>query len=463
VIPSDDPGCRARNPAEPDRDRPPLTHHEAVAHVHGICFKTGPPERIGVELEWLVRDARDPRIPVDPARVTAALDGIGGPGVLPSGSRLTTEPGGQLELSSPPAAGIAECVTTVAKDMTAVLEAMRAAGLQLSGHGLDPLRPPLRVVNSPRYVAMEAFFDRSGPAGRIMMCSTASVQVCLDAGEDGSGPQSTSWRWQVLHAIGPVLVAAFANSPLREGRPTGWRSTRQAVWGQLDPGRTRPPPGAHAPSTCTDLRSRWADYALDAQLMCIRRRGDGSWVAPPGLTFRSWLREADRRSAEAAERQPAGRGPAERGPAERGSAERGPAGRRPTLDDLDYHLSTLFPPVRPRGHLELRVIDAQPGQGWIVPTAVAWALLSDPQAGDAALEATEPLWSGGGDPWLRAARDGPGDPAIARAARACFAAATSALRRRAAPASLIHAVDDFVERYVGRSRCPADDLLEEIA
>ena len=40
---------------------------------------------------------------------------------------------------------------------------------------------------------------------------------------------------------------------------------------------------------------------------------------------------------------------------------------RPPGSDLSYHLSTLFPPVRPRGHLEVRVIDAQPGDGWIVP------------------------------------------------------------------------------------------------
>ena len=26
---------------------------QAAAHIHGICLKTGPPERVGVELEWL--------------------------------------------------------------------------------------------------------------------------------------------------------------------------------------------------------------------------------------------------------------------------------------------------------------------------------------------------------------------------------------------------------------------------
>jgi glutamate--cysteine ligase len=428
---------RARDD-EARREQAPLTEDAAAAHIHGICFKTGPPERVGVELEWLVRDARDPALPIGPARVKGALAGLDSPGALPASGCLTTEPGGQLELSSLPAASIGECVADAARDMAAVTEAMQAAGLRLSGHGLDPFRPPLRVLDSPRYAAMEEFFDRSGPDGRIMMCSTASVQVCLDAGEDGTGGQSYLSRWHLLHTVGPVFVAAFANSPLRQGRPTGWRSTRQAVWARLDPGRTKPPQGTQRPGVSTDVRSRWADYALDAELMCIRRDGTDSWQAPPGLTFRDWLSN--------------------------GNAERhGQTGRHPTLDDLDYHLSTLFPPVRPRGHLELRMIDAQPGDGWVVPTAVAWAVLSDPQATAASLAAAEPLWAGRGDPWLRAARYGPADGKIARAVRTCFEAAEAALRRSHAPASLLRAVADFAERNVHRDRCPADDLLEEPA
>ncbi len=414
------------------RDAGPLTEDDAAAHIHGICFKIGPPQRVGVELEWLVRDARDPALPVGLARVKAALAGLDSPAALSAKGCLTIEPGGQLELSSLPAASVGECVAGAARDMAPVTEAMRAAGMRLSGHGLDPLRPPLRVLDSPRYAAMEEFFDRSGPAGRIMMCSTASVQVCLDAGEDGTGERSYRGRWHLLHMIGPVMVAAFANSPLRQGRPTGWRSTRQAIWASLDPARTRPPQGIRRPGVGADVRSRWADYALDAELMCIRREGAGSWVAPPGMTFRDWLA---RRDAE----------------------------RRPTLGDLDYHLSTLFPPVRPRGYLELRMIDAQPADGWVVPTAVVWAVLSDSLAGEAVLAAAEPLWAGRGDPWLRAARHGPADASMARAIRACFEAAESALRRSRAPASLLRAVADFAERYVHRARCPADDLLEEPA
>src|SRR5579859_6501725 len=100
-----------------------LDEDDAAEHIHGICLKTGPPRRVGVELEWLVRDARDPALPVPAERVAQAvarfptagepgappggtvLDAV--PGLLPSGAFLTAEPGGQLELSSLPADSLA--------------------------------------------------------------------------------------------------------------------------------------------------------------------------------------------------------------------------------------------------------------------------------------------------------------------------------------------------------------------
>jgi glutamate--cysteine ligase len=435
----------------------PLTESDAEEHIHGICFKTGPPHRVGVELEWLVRDDRDPGIRVDQQRVAAALAGLGAPGALPGGGRLTTEPGGQVEISSAPAEGLAPCVDITRRDLAALRQAVLPAGLCLAGEGLDPLRSPHRVLEVPRYAAMEEFFNRAGPWGRLMMCSTASVQVCLDAGVQGTGPASVAWRWRLLHALGPVFVAAFANSPLREGRPTGWKSTRQAIWARLDPCRTRPPQNAapaghgHGQALDADPRATWINYALAAEVMCVRRPGDEPWTAPAGLTFRGWLR---------------------------GGGE-----RRPTLEDLSYHLSTLFPPVRPRGHLEYRVIDAQAGDGWIVPAAVVTALLDDETASQAAMGAAEVLWhtastacggdfgdeagAGGGagwdcgSPWEWAARHGPTDPIIGDISVKCFEAAEPALARLGAPAPVREAVAAFAERYATRYRCPADDRLDE--
>jgi len=418
---------------------PPLTEREAEEQAHGIAFKTGPPGTVGVELEWLVCDGRDPALPVDQRRVAAALARLDEPGALPGRGRLTTEPGGQVELSSAPASGLGGCVAAAGSDLTAVRQAIAPAGLSLAGHGLDPLRPPRRVLDLPRYAAMEQFFDRSGPWGRVMMCSTASVQVCVDAGQEQSGPSGFRWRWHLLHGLGPVLVASFANSPFQDGRMSGWKSTRQAVWSRLDPSRTRAPADAEPGAADrgprwpedTDPREDWVSYVLDAQVMLLRDPGSRRWTAPTGLTFRDWVR--------------------------------GAAGPPPTADDLTYHLSTLFPPVRPRGHLELRVIDAQPGDGWIVPTAVVSALLDDPVAAQAAMAAVEPLQKDTrpGELLLRAARHGQDDPQLATASRECFAAADAGLVRLGAPASIRDAVTGFADRYVLRGRCPADDRLDE--
>jgi glutamate--cysteine ligase len=205
----------------------------------------------------------------------------------------------------------------------------------------------------------------------------------------------------------------------------------------MDPGRTRAPT---APlSDGGDPRDAWTSYALDAELMCVREPDSTDWTAPPGLSFRDWVRDG-------------------------GSGTL----RAPTHEDLDYHLSTLFPPVRPRGHMELRMIDAQSGDGWIVPAAVTTALAGDERAADAAMAAAEPVWNGPGpssdahDPWLRAARSGPADPDISRASRKCFEAADAALGRAGAPAPIRRAVADFTERYVLKDRCPAHDQLEAI-
>ena len=407
----------------------PLTESVAEAYVASTCFKTGPPTLVGVELEWLVHDADSPRTPIPAERVWAALaDLIDHPAqpVLPSGGLLTTEPGGQLELSSPPAP-VATCLRVTAADLDRIRDQLGKARLALVGYGLDPERPPRRHTAAPRYLAMERHFDRRGADGRLMMCSTASVQVCLDAGADDA---DITARWDALHALGPVLVALFANSPLRGGRPTGWRCTRQAIWSRIDPSRTRPP--AHSPPSragtpgADRLRECYARYALDAELLAVPRP-EGPWDAPPGVTFRSWLR---------------GDGPSVLG--------------SPRIADLDFHLTTLFPPVRARGHLELRLIDAQPADRWRLVTAVVAALLDDPAARDRAVAAAEPV----AGQWKTAARSAATDPSFARAGVAVLLAAAAGMRRAGLPADLSAAAEEFADRYPAQGRCPADDLLD---
>lgn len=389
-----------------------LTEAEAAAFIGRTCFTTGPSRRIGIELEWLVE-------PVGDQWVTKAL---------PSGSAVSREPGGQVELSSSPADDVVACIAAVEADQAALEAALAVRGQAVRGGGFDGCLEPKRLLDDPRYKAMEIHFDRDGPWGLIMMCCTASIQVNVDAGDD-DGSSGLLRRWNLAHRIGPVLVASFANSPLLDGRPSGWKSTRQGLLSRLDPGRTRPMPDTE------DLRRDFAQYALDAQILCRRCDPPEPWTVPPGVTLRSWIRD-------------------------------GLDGRKPTVDDIRYHLTTLFPPVRPRGWLELRMIDQQDGDGWIVPAILAATLIDDPRAAEAAYEATEALCGGRPQPpasvWEQAARVGLADQVLHEAALACFAATAEALARTGAPQRLRSRLAQFRLRYTDLGRCPADDRLDTL-
>ena len=372
-------GISTQPPTDPS-SAPLRDRDQAEGYIAMVCFKHGPPRLHGVELEWTVHDRSDPRRPLAVDQLRLALGEYAPTTVnpqsmhlpLPGGSLVTVEPGGQVEVSPPPNASVADLVSLATSDVATLAELLGTCGLVLGRHGADPHRPPSRLLQVPRYEAMQSAFDRIGPQGSRMMCSTASIQVCLDAGEAEQVPL----RWRAVHALGPALVALFANSPQLEGRTTGWVSSRlRATLGTCPPFTMAPEPG-------DDPAGQWAQMALDAPVICVR--GDGpSWAAPARLTFSRWIQKP------------------------------GLVGRRPTLDDLDYHLTTLFPPVRPKGYLEVRYLDAQAGSGWVTPVALLTALMARPSTIDQVLDVTER--SAGR--WLEAARDGLADPALRDTAR----------------------------------------------
>jgi glutamate--cysteine ligase len=87
---------------------------------------------------------------------------------------------------------------------------------------------------------------------------------------------------------------------------------------------------------------------------------------------------------------------------------------------------------------------------------VTAALLDDAVAAAAAAEATAPATT----MWREAADVALGHPVLATAALRCFDAALDALPRIGADAETITATERFVEQYVSRGRCPADDQLQ---
>jgi glutamate--cysteine ligase len=120
-------------------------------------------------------------------------------------------------------------------------------------------------------------------------------------------------------------VALFANSPVVEGRESGWKCFRTAVWEDVDPARSGLLAFAFEPGFDEDPYRRYVDWALDVPMIFLRR--GGQYLETGGRTFRAFLAE-------------------------------GLAGERATLMDWEDHLTTLFPEVRVKGVVEVRGADA---------------------------------------------------------------------------------------------------------
>jgi len=285
------------------------------------------------------------------------------------------------------------------------VSADRPAQRSLLRHGFLTAGPGRVVVSGPPSPGLEVALTRMAEdldAAAIALPAESTgpgVRVSLEAGTEDDSPTGLRRRWAVAHAIAPVLTAAFANRP----GPDGARTVKRLISSPHDEG---------------DPRRQWARQVLDAPVTGAE--------GPPG-TFRQWIRQSH--------------------------------GRPPTIADLDQHRRTVRTPVAARGHLEIDVADRQPGPGWVVPAAVVTTLIGDPRAAAEALLATAELPS---TPhlWQRAAAVALADPDLAAAARSLFLSAYAGLARRGAPRPVRDAVAAYLERYVLRGRCPADDLLE---
>jgi len=394
----DDPLVRSDNPLAFARE-----------HVSEAALADCPGGRVGLELEFHLIDLAKPERRPSWAKATALAHSIG---PLPARSRVTLEPGGQIELSTPPAEDVVSAVAALRADREVLRTQLRAAGFGAAPLGADLARPVARINPSPRYRAMEEHFDALGCAGsgREMMTATAALQVNLDAGPAGGWED----RLALIRSMVPMLVAASSTSPFLAGTTSGWHSMRQGTWQGIDHGRSDPVP-------LGEPTAAWATYALNAPVMLVH---DGSELTPvtERIPFAQWLR---------------------------GGAT---FGRRPTMADLEYHLTTLFPPVRPRGYIELRCLDAAPDRWWPALAALTVTLADDPVAADAAAELCAPV----ADSWETAARHGLHDDAIRAAVISCAELAA----RRCDPA-MRPELEALVELFHSGSS-PSDELRRRV-
>jgi glutamate--cysteine ligase len=251
------------------------------------------------------------------------------------------EPGGQLELSLPPRPSVGGLAADVAVLMQRATSIAAARGIRLEAVGLNPYHS---CADVPLRLPTPRYLAMQQAFDEVGPDGRRMMRLTasLQIAVDLLPGLAGHEQWLVANLAGPPLTAAFANSAVAVGRPAGITGARTQIWQNVDLRRTGHD-GRHL-----DLTDPVGAYAAFA-------------AAAPRLPI-----------LEAA--QPA------------------------------YHLSTLFPPVRPRGgYLEVRYLDAQPL--WRISEAVGTvvSLLYDDRARHDALDLLLPRAQDQHRAWTEAA------------------------------------------------------------
>jgi glutamate--cysteine ligase len=232
---------------------------------------------------------------------------------------VSLEPGGQFELSGSPFFTAREAQAENLRHVSELKAAAQALGLRVVAMGYRPTGSTGEMPWMPksRYKVMRRTLPERGKLALNMMLMTSTGQASYDWEDEADCVRKTV----TVARLAPLMVALYANSPLLEGKPSGYMSFRNRVWEEVDPTRC-----GYLPSFIDGSFSyrTYVEWALDAPLLFLRRSGEYLY---PKMTFRQLLKDGF-------EGQPA------------------------DMADWTDHLSTLFPEVRLKKVLEVRGADS---------------------------------------------------------------------------------------------------------
>jgi glutamate--cysteine ligase len=246
--------------------------------------------------------------------------------ILQDGAVVSLEMGGALEYSSAPSSSLASVVSTSRSELEFIADLARQLGIAVLSGAMLPFTNITQVPWIPkrRVQIMRDYFSQLGDDGSLadaVMGLTLSTQVSLDYTSD----EDLGAKLGMLVAVSPVVAALFVNSPLEAGQLTGALSRRLQFWKKIDPNRCGVLPFAARQCAGISDITQWA-----LGLPMIYRPVELSHTEAPNLTFRQLLRD--------------------------GYGD----GSQVTLADWASHLNQVWPHVRVRRTLEMRIVDGPP-------------------------------------------------------------------------------------------------------
>ena len=211
---------------------------------------------------------------------------------------------------------------------------------RIFSQGVQPIHSLENIPFFPksRYRIMFPHMLKTGSLGQWMMKASSGIQVSIDY----NSIEDLERKFIFLNRLSPFLTAIFANSPLIEGIPSGYLSYRSYIWENTDSSRT----GIRDFFLKDNFRlDDYINWALKVSPYHFIRNGEE--IETTNWNFQELLE-----------------------------------GKNPnltvTINDWEEHLGMLFPDIRIKNILEVRVIDSlNPKYSMAVPALIGTLIYNE--------------------------------------------------------------------------------------
>ena len=234
---------------------------------------------------------------------------------------ITLEPGCQIELSLEPKDYIRDLKKRIEEIDSIFNPILEEFGIKLLNRGVSPTTTykNIKLLPKKRYAVMANYLW--GILSDVMMRETAGIQV----GIDYKSEEDAMRKFRIANLMMPFMTAMFANSKVRGGVDTGYKSFRALAWLNTDNERCG---FAFHMQDGMSFRD-YVNTLLDTPMIFINR--ENRPVSINGrLTFKQFM-------------------------------EKGHEGFEANIDDWKLHSNLYFPEVRLRNFIEIRNHDCVGG------------------------------------------------------------------------------------------------------
>lgn len=228
---------------------------------------------------------------------------------------VTTEPGGQVEFSSTQKEKIEELEKSYKRFFNMILPILDELDYDILGIAYHPVTKieDIKLLPKSRYDAMFEYFKTHGTMSHNMMKGTAGLQLSIDY----TSEEDFKKKFIVSNAITNAFYTIFDNGYFFQGEPTQ-HAIRAKIWENTDPDRSGLPKNAFI----DDSYEGYADYLINT--VAIFGYVDGEMVPTGDKKIGELLNENS------------------------------------SKEELEHLMTMIFPDVRVKKYLELRMMDSVP-------------------------------------------------------------------------------------------------------